>query len=66
MALQGIRRRRMEGTETAALLDRLAPLPRLLLVARHARIDADKDCPEASGWLDEMLPDVSRWLHKYG
>ena len=60
MALQLIRRRPMEGTETAAL-------PRLLLlVAWQARIDADKGCPEASGWLDEMLPDVSRWLHKYG
>ena len=33
MALQLIRRRRMEDTETAALLDRLTPLPRLLLLA---------------------------------
>ena len=66
MALQRIRRRRMEGTETAALLDRLGPVSRLLLlVAWQARIDADKGCPEAKGWLDEMLPEVSRWLRQY-
>ena len=67
MTLGRIRRRRMEGTETAALLDRLSPLPRLLLlVAWQAQIDAGNGCPEAQGWLDEMLPHIRTWLHRHG